>query len=117
MALTLMLRQPSSEARLIGQAVEGELADAVDPARHEAAGRQPVDDAAATAGLHRGDDGLRAQQRAAEVHVHHAVPLVERHVRQTEGRQVGHDRGVVDEDVDAAERVDRGVGHGHRRLR
>ena len=99
-----------------GQAVEGELAHAVDAAGHEGAGGQPVDDAAAaalsidgtTAWVHSsGPRRLTSMTRSQSVNGHVGEPV---------GRQVGHDRGVVDQDVDAAEGVDRGRRHRRRGL-
>ena len=82
------------------------------PPGPERAGGEAVDDATAAALGHRRQHRLRAQQRAPEVDVHHAVPLVDGHVAEPVLREVAHDRGVVDEDVDAAERVDGGARHG-----
>ena len=91
------------------------LGDAVDAAWAERAGGEAVDDPAPTTLEHRRQHGLRTQQRAPEVDVDHPVPLVDRDVAEPVLREVPHDRGVVDEDVDAAERVDRGARHGLRR--
>ena len=82
------------------------------PPAAERAGGEPVDDPAPTPLDHRRQHRLRAQQRAPEVDVDHPVPLVDRHVAEPILREVPHDGGVVDQDVDAAERVDGRARHG-----
>src|SRR5262249_20318440 len=72
-----------------------------------------VDDLAVALLAHMGDDGTARQPGAAEIDRHHAVPLggvdlIERRARHRHG---GEDRGVVDEDVDAAVALDRASGH------
>lgn len=62
-------------------------------------------------GLHGWDDGLSAQERASQIYVHHSIPLSQRHVAQTVGREIDHDRRIVDQDVDSPEGVDRRLGH------
>ena len=68
----------------------------------QAGDRGHVDDAAAPARDHAGlADRLRQQEEAAHVEVHHLVPGLERMVL---GRRAPGGAGVVDEDVDVAER-------------
>ena len=90
-----------------GERRERALRDRVRGAGGEAAGlrgeRADVDDAAPAARLHRRHDRLSPEQRAVEVGAENAAPLgvagrLELVVRQ--------DAGVVDQDVDGAERSD-----------
>ena len=76
------------------------------PPAAERPGGEAVDDPAAASLDHRRQHCLCAEQWAPEVDVDDSVPLVDGHVAQPVLREVRHDGGVVDEDVDAAERVD-----------
>ena len=48
---------------------------------------------------HRPQHGLRADERAGQIHLEHAVPVLALHAHQ---QLVAGDAGVVHEDVDAA---------------
>ncbi len=91
--------------------MESVFADAVDAAGHEGPRGETVDDPASASSFHGLDDGLGAQERAPQIDVKHPIPLGDGHVGQSEGRQVGHDRRVVDQDVDTAEVLDGAGGH------
>ena len=112
MALTLMLRPAEFAGKVRGEYLwSAYVRDAVDAASGERAGREAVDDATAAAGGHGGHDCLCAEQGSSEVDVDDAVPLFGGHVREAETWEVGHDRGVVHQDVSAAERFGRGGSH------
>src|SRR5439155_15690670 len=67
-----------------------------------------MDEAAGAARQHVSCDRLRDEERAAQVRVEHEVPVGPRDI----GRLLAHvAAGVVDEDVDLAERLVRGVRH------
>ena len=77
--------------------------------------RGHVDDAAA-AGLSKGrHDGLAAVPNAFDVHGHRGVPIGFRNRIESPAFEAAVKRGVVDEGVDASERIERGPRHLHRR--
>src|SRR4051812_347672 len=65
-----------------------------------------VDDPAAAAAAHLGNRGARAVEDAAQVRVDHLAPVLDAHVA---GVGEAADAGVVDQDVDRAEALDRGA--------
>ena len=79
-------------------------------ARHfrDADRRRHHHDAAAPALAHVRDHRARAEERAAHVDLHHQVELAGRPLGQ---RREVDGAGVVDEDVDAAEFLERGIPH------
>ena len=91
------------------RALAGGVADRVERLRRRAGqsgDRRDVDDDAAAAAEHHGAaGGLRHQEAARDIGVEHAAPLFERH---RHGRFGPADPGVVHEDVEPAESLDRG---------
>src|SRR6202044_3526383 len=85
-----------------GEADEGEFADAVDGDGREGAAGGLVDDAPAAACAHGGENGLGAEQRAVEIDVEDAVPLVQRDLAHRVVAEFRHEGGVVDENIHAA---------------
>jgi hypothetical protein len=96
-------------ARLRGRV--GRLAEA----RRHRCDRGDVDYAAPASPGHRGDDGAHGVKGAGEIHAQLAFPGVGRHLG--DARDVVHDAGVVDEDVDRTERALHLTGGAHHRLR
>src|SRR5206468_4719935 len=66
------------------------------------------DGTAALARHHRPSRGLRAEERPLEIHVEDEVPVLFAHLEE---RDAGIDAGVVDEDVQAAERLHHAPQH------
>ena len=93
----------------LGGAVVGLAEVAAQPGR-----RRDVDDAAVALLLHHRRRVAGAVERALEVHADHRVEVGLFHLDE---RLVAHDAGVVHEDVDRAERVDRGLHDAARRRR
>ena len=86
--------------------VRGLLVERLADAGH----RRDVHDRAAAGPAHRGDGVLRAEEDAAGVDRHHAVPLLDRAILDRDARD--DDRGVVDQDVQLAEAPGRGLDRG-----
>src|SRR5262249_21635073 len=78
--------------------------------------RRDVDDLAAPLRLHRREYRAAGEEHAAQVDGHDAIPFLDRDFEPGASRQHAHQRGVVDEDVDRAEALERGLRHGFRRL-
>jgi hypothetical protein len=96
--------------------VDAVLGEAVVAGAHPRGGRRLVHDRAAAALAHRAVARARAQQRAVEVHVHEARVVAPVHLQKRVELHVAEDRGVVDQEVDAAERLHGALGHRQRRL-
>ena len=95
-----------------GEADEAHLGGAVvglAEVAEDAGARRGVDDAAVALLAHVDPGRAGDVERALEVHVEHRVDQVGRHVVE---RLVAQDAGVVDDDVDLAERVDGGLDDG-----
>ena len=75
-------------------------------------GRAEIDDLAVTVLRHRRGRRLGAQETATHAHRHDAVPLVHVEGGERYRRNVRAERGVVDEDVEAAEGFERAGDHG-----
>src|SRR5262245_1792831 len=91
----------------------------VQAVRHPVGGRERghVDDAAA-AGLSQGrHHGLAAVPDAFDVHRHRSVPIRFGDRVESAACEAAVKRGIVDEGIDASERVERGARHLHRRRR
>ena len=81
--------------------------------RH-AAERRPgrdVHDLAAAVLPHHRNDGAARQEHRGDVHLHHAVPLLERDLRERAHLERGVEAGVVHEDVDATVTLERLSDH------
>ena len=103
--------------KLLGQAVDADLGQAVEVRVHPRRGRRLVDDRAAAALGHLPVHRAGAHQRAVEVHAHELLVVVPVHGQQQIELHAAEDRGVVHQIVDAAELGQRAVGHGLGRLR
>src|SRR5262249_62074608 len=90
---------------VVREPVDAVFGDAVVPAGDPRGGRRLIHDRAAAALLHRAVARARAQERALHVHVHEALVVVPVHREQRVELHVAEDRGVVDEEIDAAERL------------
>ncbi len=88
----------------LGGAVGGQAGDA-----HQAGGGGDVDDAAEVAAVHLREDGVGDAEHCVEIDVHGAMPGGDLLIGEVSG---GHEAGVVDEDVDAAEGFLGGTGAG-----
>jgi hypothetical protein len=62
--------------------------------------------------LHGREHWTAGQEHAAQVDRHHPVPFLYRYFQPRAARQNAHQRGIVDEHVDAAETLKRGLRHG-----
>ena len=96
-------------ALAFGERAEGGLGDAVEghPGEHHlAADRAHVDQHAAAAGAHVRRDELRHGERREEIQLHEVAGLVHGHLP---GGLVDADAGIVDEDIDGAETLQRAV--------
>ncbi len=96
--------QPGLRRRVVG------LARLAGLARHA----RDVDDAPGARPEHRPQDRLRRVEGAEEVHLEHGAPLVEAHPHD---QVVAGDAGVVDQDVEPAEGLDRARDERGSRLR
>ncbi len=109
---TRMLNWPSSSAADLRQPAHRPLGCHV-RVHHDRAtqplDRGDVDDRAAAGGLHRFDRRLHAEEGAGQVDVDDLLPL--RHVERADLAE-RHDAGVVDQNVELAELVDRGRDRG-----
>ena len=93
----------------VGQTDEAHLRGAVvrlAEVAEDAGGRRGEDDAAVLPLLHHAERGLRDVERALQVDVEDDLEVLRRELRE---RLVAQDAGVVDDDVDASEAVDRGL--------
>ena len=115
-ALALIPSGPSDRAMADRGAHEGELAHPVQATGHERAGGHLVDDATAAPFDHPRLHGGDAVQGAEHVHPHHSIEPLVRDVEHVDLRDLGHQRGIVHEDVDPAERLGDVRGHRRRRL-
>ena len=100
------------QAQALGDGEDGELRAAVNGASWPdlvAADRREVDDVARLPGPHVGQDGGDAVEHASDVHVNHAVPLV--NLEFVQGRE-WHYAGVVDDHIDLPEALQREIGEG-----
>src|SRR6516165_803734 len=80
-------------------------------------GRRYVDDLAVFLIAHVRQHGFDAFNGAAHVDGHHLVPLVGTDLEEWFEGELAEDRGVVDQDVHAAECLDRGVYRSRERRR
>ena len=97
------------ERERLREAVEAELGHRVVRLAEvavDAGGRRGHDDAAVAGVAHVRPRGVGDAERAEHVDLVDEVPVGLRHLRE---RDVAEDAGVVDDDVDLAERVDRGL--------
>ena len=104
------MRAREVDARVGGERVQRRLRRVVGRPerreRHAAENRRDVDDLAAAARDEMRRDRLHAVQRRLHVHGHHQVELL---VGELEHRPGDAAAGVVDPDVDVAERLDRAI--------
>src|SRR5688572_25091688 len=100
----------------LGEPVDAVLGEAIVARAHPRRGRGLVHNRPAAALAHRAVARARTQERSVEVHVHEARVVAPVDLQQRVELHVAEDRGVVDQEVDAAERLDRALGHGPRRF-
>ena len=111
MTLTLVCCSSAAQLRVSASSAALEALYKPSPAKPmRAASVRDVDDEAAVAQQHAADDGLRQPERTEHVGAQHILERARRRVGELRRRSRSEVRRVVDEDIDAAETLERRRG-------